>query len=235
MDKIAKPDELATELRRLLAYSQSSAPSRQVLASALTDLAERVAMPRFTMPRTTYLPPQARNKEPTIPEGTDLAIWTWEEGEKLYGIAFAGKQSKPLWHHSFRNEAARQRLIDETVKSRKSTLDYKNQRLQERKEFKHSLEKGSILYSSWGYDQTNVNFYEVTDTTEGTVTIREVASDTVKSDTSADYVTAVPGRYIGPAMKKRVSPGNSVKVDSSQNAYLWDGKPKYQTAWHAGH
>jgi hypothetical protein len=44
MRKIAAPQDLQSELRRLLAYSQSHQPSRQVLASELMDLADRVAV-----------------------------------------------------------------------------------------------------------------------------------------------------------------------------------------------
>jgi hypothetical protein len=43
MHKIASPQDLQAELRRLLAYSQEVQPSRQVLASELRELANRVA------------------------------------------------------------------------------------------------------------------------------------------------------------------------------------------------
>jgi hypothetical protein len=43
MDKIASPQDLQAEIRRLLAYSQSPKPSREKLASELRGLADRVA------------------------------------------------------------------------------------------------------------------------------------------------------------------------------------------------
>lgn len=43
MNKIATPQDLQAELRRLLAYTQESQPSRTVLASELRDLADKVA------------------------------------------------------------------------------------------------------------------------------------------------------------------------------------------------
>ena len=42
MDKIASPQELQAELRRLLAYSEGEQPSRQVLSSRLRELAVRL-------------------------------------------------------------------------------------------------------------------------------------------------------------------------------------------------
>jgi hypothetical protein len=43
MDKIASPQELTQELRRLLAYCEGCEPSRQVLARELEGLANKVA------------------------------------------------------------------------------------------------------------------------------------------------------------------------------------------------
>ena len=43
MDKIASPDELQAELRKLLAYAESEVPSRSKLATGLKQLADRVA------------------------------------------------------------------------------------------------------------------------------------------------------------------------------------------------
>lgn len=43
MNKIASPQDLATELQRILAYAGQSQPSRARIASALNELADRVA------------------------------------------------------------------------------------------------------------------------------------------------------------------------------------------------
>lgn len=193
---------------------------------------------RFTMPRPAYLPPEARDKAPFVPEGTDLAIWTWESeglrGTVYYGIAFAGKANKPLWHYQFRSEASRQKQIDDTIESRKSSLAYKQKQLEERRNFKHGLQVGDILSSSWGYDQTNVNFYEVVEAGDKEVTVREIAQKTVREERGADYVTAVPGKYVGPALRRRPT-AYGVKIDNVQRATKWDGKPEYQTASGWGH
>ncbi len=237
MDKIASPQILAAEIRNLLAYCQAEKPSRVKLAEKLTSLADRVSYkPRF--PREFYVPPQVKNKPPMVPEGTDLAIWTWEENGVPFGIAFAGKANKPLWHHRFRNESQRQKTIDDSIDSRKRVIEYKQQRQKERREFQHTLKVGDVLYSSWGYDQTNVDFYEVTDVKGKHVILREIGKKVVRSETATDYVAAVPGSYKGPPMR-RMPRGSgssvSVRIDSVQTAYPWDGKPKYQTGWGYGH
>ena len=194
----------------------------------------------LVMPRPSYLPAEARDKAPIVPEGTDLAIWTWESegksGTQYHGIAFAGKANKPLWFYRFRSEAHRQREIDDTIERRKSHFKRKQEKLEERLTFKHGFKAGDILSSSWGYDQTNVNFYEVVEAGEKEVTLREIAQKTVSQDGyGQEKVTAVPGKYIGPALRRRPIPGGGVKIDSVQYGSKWDGKPRSQTASGWGH
>ena len=211
-------------------------PANSLLWKVSSDI--EVGYGRFTVPRPSYLPPEVRGKDPIVPEGTDLAIWTWEgetaRGPVYYGIAFAGKANKPLWNYSFRSEAGRQQQIEETIASRRRALDFKQKKLEERRNFQHGLQVGDILSASWGYDQTNVNFYEVVDAGEKEVTVREVAQKTVREERGADYVVAVPGKYVGPALRRRPS-AYGIKVTDSQRARKWDGKPEFQTASGWGH
>lgn len=195
----------------------------------------------FTIPRSSYLPPQARGTDPITPEGTDLAIWKYESpnssgAEVFYAIAFAGKANKPLWHHWYRNEAQRQRAIDDTIESRLKTLEFKNKRKQDRLDYRHDYKEGDILYASWGYDQTNIDFYQVTKVLSPTmIEIREIEEKLDHAERGVDYMVAVPNRFTGPPMRKKVSPGGSVKLTSFSSASKWDGKPKYQTPWDMGH
>ena len=195
---------------------------------------------RFFMPRESYLPKEARGKDPIVPEGTDLAIWPYEsevaEGKKFYAIGFVAKQSKPLFHFNFRNEASRDQYIQKAIADRKAVLKLKEESRQERREFKHEFNVGDILYASWGYDQTQTNWYEITDILGPTmVALREIGGRLSGSERGADYIIPVPGSYKGPVLRKRVSPGHSVRITPSIIAHKWDGKPKYETPSGWGH
>jgi hypothetical protein len=125
------------------------------------------------------------------------------------------------------------------VEKSKAAMSARQERAQAKRDFQHGLKDGDILYSSWGYDQTNINFYEVVGVVGKQVFIREVESKVVRSERGSDYVVAVPGRYTGAILKKVPQRGYRgepyVKVNDSQNAYPWDGKPKYETAGGFGH
>lgn len=193
---------------------------------------------RRALPRAFYLPKEVREKTPMTPRGTDLAIYTYEVEGVPYGIAFQGKAQKPLWNYRFRSEDHRSKEIKKTIENRKRTLADKAKKLEERRKFQHGFKVGDILYSSWGYDQTNVNFYQVTKLIGKMIEIREVASKVVREERGADYVVPVPNRFVGKALKKKpsgVGGRPSVKINSYMNAYPWDGKPKYETASGWGH
>jgi hypothetical protein len=49
------------------------------------------------------------------------------------------------------------------------------------KEPKHNIKPGDIFYNSWGYEQTNIDFYQVVKTTAKTITIQKIKG------TSNDY------------------------------------------------
>lgn len=187
-------------------------------------------------PREFYLPKAVRGTEPTYhhPEGTDLDFWFWDEAGRPYGIAFQGKAQKPLWHHRFKSEVERQRYMDETITNRTQGLAYKAERQAQRVAFRHTLKVGDILDSMWGYDQTNVDFYEVVGVGEKTVTVRQISSRNVRSEGQSNLVAPASGRFVGPPMVKRVSEGNSISV-GSHHASPWSGSPLHETAPGWGH
>jgi hypothetical protein len=100
---------------------------------------------------------------------------------------------------------------------------------------------GAILYSSWGYDQTNVDFYRVAMRKEAGghdwVRLEKIESVETSDDTeerpatmTGRVVPADPVKPIGekPILRKIHANGNSpfVKINSYAFAYPWDGTPK---------
>ncbi len=105
---------------------------------------------------------------------------------------------------------------------------------------------GDIFSCSWGYDQTNYNFYEVVGLTGASVKVRPVRSNRVGSSGQQNLVVPAKGQYhdrdvllgIGTseATKRiQVSGGTpNIKVGDHW-AYLWDGQPEYETDSMFGH
>jgi len=97
---------------------------------------------------------------------------------------------------------------------------------------------GDIFVSSWGYDQTNIDFYEVIKTTGKMAIIRKLEKKIVKRSVPNEYVMPVKGRYAGAPLRKKIqeySGKPKFKINSYANAYPWSGKPEASTMSQYGH
>lgn len=94
---------------------------------------------------------------------------------------------------------------------------------------------GDILASSWGYDQTNVDFYKVKKVTAASVVIVQICTRETDEGFMTGKATPVDVEQ-GAPMTKRVNQIGGyrygVRIASYAAAYLWDGKPKYCSHTH---
>ena len=211
------------------------------MSSATFEASDNHARGRVR-PRESYLPEDLRGLPPFTPEGTDLALWVWDKSypqsdgsvKTLYsGVAFAGKSNDPLWYLIFRSDAERMRKIQASIAARKEVLGYKAKEKAERAALAHTVKVGDIFETNWGYDQTNVNFYEVVEVRGKQIVAREIAGRISDRSGDADYVVPVPGQFVGAPFRALVT-SSGFRADGHL-ATKWDGKPAYATGAYAGH
>lgn len=81
-----------------------------------------------------------------------------------------------------------------------------------------------MLRASWGYDQTNIDYYEVTKLVGSQmVEYRQIGCESVTTEFMQGKSVPSPGKYISEPKRARVSDyGNrdSIKAHDSANAYL---------------
>lgn len=194
---------------------------------------------RFTLPRESYIPKTYEAK--ITPKDLDNVVIYFERGEKtgrICAMAFFGKRAKPVFNYSFgtgeKGEQRRAEYVAEWVKSMREIRDRKAAAAAERKAFQHTLQVGDILKASWGYDQTNIDFYQVVELRgKSNVVIREIGQEH-GSATGPDSWITMPRRdsFHGEPMVKRVQQGNSVRIASYANAYPWNGKAAHASTGH---
>ena len=98
--------------------------------------------------------------------------------------------------------------------------------------------EGDIFVSSWGYDQTNVDFYQVVKVGPAMIALREIAKKVSRRAGDTDYVTPVANRFTGPVLTKKLLDWEGrayVKLTSYSRAYKWDGREMSQTGGSGGH
>ena len=183
----------------------------------------------------------------------DLLFYSTElkRNDKSLGyaaIAYTEKSFNHLWHYSFKT-------YDQMVERIKKTIDDRLQQQASVKERRvkrlepHTLKVGDILYTSWGYDQTNIEFFQVDELVgKNKLKLVGLGTKTLSGDGFSDKV--VPGDRLGNhwtekrtngvyekdvALLKVARSDNSVRMSSFCSAYKWDGKAKYQTDSRAGH
>jgi hypothetical protein len=108
---------------------------------------------------------------------------------------------------------------------------------------KHPLKKGDILMASWGYDQTNIDFFKVVRLVGATlVDLVPIGSKIVRSEMTADQVVPDPDneipaeRTIFDKLRKRPKPDGTCKMMSwGCYATPWDGAARWETNPMFGH
>ncbi|NYJ18122.1 hypothetical protein [Nesterenkonia sandarakina] len=99
----------------------------------------------------------------------------------------------------------------------------------------HGLPVGTVLVSSWGYGQTNIDFYEVTKATAKTVMIRPISLAKENGESWGTY-TATPkrGEFTGDAFRCKVQDPHSqpwVKINSFAMARPIDEEAQHGTSY----
>jgi hypothetical protein len=109
-----------------------------------------------------------------------------------------------------------------------------------------NIKTGTIFRMSWGYDQTNVNFFQVTRMTPKGVYVREINYESVEGSQGMMCQNVVPipnsfkqaSQWMGkgysdnnPETFRKVSNG-CFSIRSRYFAFLWDGKPTFNS-WYA--
>lgn len=193
--------------------------------------------PRMTMPRDFYIPKEGQRGITNIKEHTreNLAgvAYTYSQGGKLYAMGFGGKRSKPDFHYRFKDEVSRRKYVNEFFAGLRSQQKRKAEKQAKKRAFQHTLKKGDILNTSWGYDQTNVEFYQVTQVkSKKSVVIKRIGAKRVEATgPDSEMIMPVKGAFLDePAMTKRVSEGNTIRIDKVRTAWVWSGRPVY-TSW----
>lgn len=101
-----------------------------------------------------------------------------------------------------------------------------------------ALKPGDILYDSWGYDRTNVNFYVVIRTTQTQVLVQRIDDEEYEGH-DAEGISTREGNK-APILPPRPS-GDIIRIkkytryipnSSYRSVRIWDGKPKYYS-WYA--
>jgi len=185
-----------------------------------------------------------------IPEGyslfysnAELKIEVWvlpiPSGQYL-AQCFVGKAIKPAWFYRVSSEESLKKQVESQVASvivrEKMKAEYKAKR-----SMPVVVNVGDIFKSSWGFEQTNIDYFEVTKVVSPTmIEVTPIAAAKTETGYLCGQCTPVKGSYYGEPMRKKVTGCMGkpyFKVESYASASLLEptgfesGQPVYPSAY----
>ena len=97
-----------------------------------------------------------------------------------------------------------------------------------------TVKEGDIFVASWGWEQTNVDAYQVVEKKGATVTLREIGLESVEGSEGfmSDRVRPVKDAFIGEEFKKRIT-GRHIKISDCQTASPMGDREDFYRSWYA--
>lgn len=149
-----------------------------------------------------------------------------------------GRSTKYTHYYSYLTVQKRDEAIDNLVLQEREAIKTREAQEAKNKDAKGNFVNpymiGHVFSNSWGYDQTNVDYYEVIAKTDWTVTIREIGQNSCETGFMQGKCQPVRGKYTGPAKVKRIQlDGNGKPYVPCKYGWIsdWDGKADHWTAY----
>ena len=137
------------------------------------------------------------------------------------------KGIKPAYNNAFNSDADRAAFIADKKHVIDRDTEAAERRAIENAAEAEKIQAGSILYSSWGYEQTNIDFFKVLSRKNNTVTMQKIG---FKVESYNDH--HMSGRKVadetvtdGEVMTKRINKLGGIKLNSFMSCSAWDGRP----------
>ena len=171
-------------------------------------------------------------------DGTTVA---YADPVKPVAIVYSGKSARCEWYTSFGSRDAMTKAIERFFSAIITKRAELTRRRDLKKSFHTSLKPGDIVYTSWGYDQTNIDFYQVVEVVgRATVVIRQLDQTRTETGFMCGHTEPIPGSFRSDSvpMRKIVQVYGEIKRENEyisfahSSARIWDGKPK-NCSWYA--
>lgn len=146
---------------------------------------------------------------------------------------FSGRSAKAYCNFYYRTEERRGEVIENFKRNVLADQQRKEERRRERREFKTTCKVGDIFECSWGYEQTNIDYYKIIEL-KGNVGIFveigcKMVEDSLYSHGMACNVIPDPTEVKGEPFRKIIQLGEVISLESYKYCHKSDCKPTYKS------
>ena len=160
-----------------------------------------------------------------LPDGVGAVGFYVNGRGQLCARGFRGRAVRPSFRHYFHSAAFRDQFVADWTKAEAEAIEAKQKRTAETKK-PHGYQVGDVLYASWGWEQTNIDFYEIVAVRGAVVDIVEIHQDRVQTFSMQGTCTPRKGEHKGGVIKgKRPNGLGQIRLNSYSYARPWDGRP----------
>lgn len=135
-------------------------------------------------------------------------------------LYFTGRAQKPVGECYYASAERREALVLNWLERQVEFREERKAARREQRSFQHTLKGGDLLHASWGWEQTNNEYYQVVAVKGKSVILREVAQKKEYSQSMSGTTRPIKDHFIGEPFSKRVLSGNCVKISSYAYASL---------------
>lgn len=166
-------------------------------------------------------------------QGQPLVITYFRNNKYCLAAWMNTRQQKPTFHFAFRSELERQEYIAEIYRIADQQSQRDRQAETEAKQKAEQYKAGQILYCSWGYEQTNIDFYVILERKNSRVIIQEIGQTRVNGE-NHDTGTCLPDPQtrLGQPFTKVINKYGNIRLSSYQTLMIHDGRPMSWSSWH---
>lgn len=152
-------------------------------------------------------------------KGCDAVAYVGEVRGRLEVYLYSGRALRPLKYGVAGTHAQIAKAITNWQRTLAATAAARAARRAERAALVHTLKVGDVLIATWGYDQTNVDFFEVVRVLSRSVEVRGIACQSAETGWLRGECVPHRGAYTTDSMLRRVGHANTVRIDRCRYAY----------------
>lgn len=140
------------------------------------------------------------------------------QGIRYLLIGFHGRAQKPDFHFRYPSAEKREAKAKSHFEAWQAVEGYKAERHAAKKAFQHDFKPGDIFRSSWGYEQTNIDYYELIEVRGKHLIVSAIGQEREAVAWAQEKCVPVPGKFIGKPFRVLAQP-NGFKVDRHWASY----------------
>lgn len=180
---------------------------------------------RFYTPRE-YLIPKGATKVTDKQSDAVAYLYSTPAGEPA-AMMFFGKQANPVWRYRYRTPERREAAVKAGFESRRASLAFKADQRKKRTSWVPDYKVGDVLHTCWGYEQTNVEYFEIVEIKGKYAILREIAAESVATGWMQGKCVPLPGQYLTPRYAgddrgqpiRRLMQEHGIKIDDVRTAH----------------